>query len=150
MPQSLEKILVHIIFSTKQREPLLSPEIRDDLYRYIAGILKQLQSLAIEIGGTKDHVHILCSISKNHAPSKIIEEVKKSSSKWIKTKGSEYSSFYWQHGYGVFSVTPSNIDEVRKYILKQEEHHRKMSFQEEFKRFLEKHGIDYDERYLWD
>lgn len=150
MSQSLEKILVHIVFSTKQREPLLSEEIRGDLYRYIAGILKQLQSFAIEIGGTADHIHILCSISKNYAPSKIIEEVKKSSSKWIKTKGSEYDGFYWQRGFGIFSVSLSNIEEVRRYILEQEQHHRKMSFQEEFRKFIEKHGIDYDERYLWD
>jgi REP element-mobilizing transposase RayT len=150
MPQSLEKILVHIVFSTEQRKPLLSEEIRSDLYRYIAGILKQLESLVIEIGGTSDHVHILCSITKNLAPSKIIEEMKKSSSKWVKTKGREYGNFYWQRGYGIFSVSQSNIEEVGKYIIKQIEHHRKMSFQEEFRRLLERHGIQFDERYVWD
>jgi putative transposase len=102
------------------------------------------------MGGTSDHIHILCSISKNLAPSKIIEEVKTSSSKWMKTQGRQFADFYWQRGYGIFSVSVSNIEEVKKYILKQQEHHRKMSFQEEFRKFLEKHGVDYDERYLWD
>ncbi len=149
MPQSLAKIIVHIIFGTKQRTPFLSPEIVDDLHCYIAGIFKQMDSLAIEMGGTRDHIHILCSISKNSAPSKIIEEVKKSSSKWMKTKGKKFVDFYWQSGYGIFSVSQSNVEEVREYILKQVEHHQKMSFQEEFRKFLEKYHIEYDERYLW-
>jgi putative transposase len=150
MPQSLAKITVHIIFSTKQRTPWLSFDLRDDLFGYIAGIFKQVESLATEIGGTADHIHILCSISKNYAPFKIIEEVKKSSSRWIKLLGRQFADFYWQRGYGMFSVSQSNVEKVREYILRQEEHHHKMSFKEEFHRFLKKHHIEFDERYVWD
>ena len=97
-----------------------------------------------------DHVHILCGMSRTHSLAKIVEEVKKGSSKWLKTKGPELAGFYWQAGYGAFSVSPSNIEEVRTYILQQEQHHRKMTFQEEYRQFLERHGVEFDERYVWD
>jgi len=150
MSQSLAKILVHIIFSTKQRVPLISNTIRPKLYSYITGILENWDCDLIQTGGTKDHIHLLCVLSKNHAPCKILEQVKKNSSKWIKTLGSEFSKFQWQSGYGIFSVSQSNILLTKKYIEDQEKHHKKMTFQEEFKRFLEKYQVSYDERYIWD
>jgi len=150
MPQSLSKILVHIIFSTKNRQSLLPEKIRPELYSYLASVLQRCESPALKIGGIADHVHILCSLSKNYALAKIVEEFKKSSSKWLKTKGAEFQSFFWQNGYGVFSVSQSDIDVVIRYIEKQEEHHRVMTFQEEYRKFLEKYRVPYDERYVWD
>ncbi len=150
MPQSLSRILVHIIFSTKNRKPLLQGQIRSELYSYLASVLQECESPALKIGGTADHVHILCSLSKNYALAKVVEEFKKSSSKWLKTKGEAFQSFYWQNGYGGFSVSQSDTDVVIRYIEKQEEHHRRMTFQEEYRKFLEKYRIPYDERYVWD
>ena len=151
MPQSLAKVAFHIIFSTKHRRPWLKDEaIRKELYAYMATILKSLESPAIIINGVEDHVHILCLLSRNYAIKKIVEEVKTEPSKWIKTKGSQYKDFYWQAGYGVFSVSESKIEEVREYIKNQEEHHRRMTFQEEFRRICERHEIEIDERYVWD
>ncbi|MDI6794871.1 MAG: transposase [bacterium] len=155
MPQSLAKIITHIIFSTKNRTPFLSKEIRPQLYSYMAGILMagildKCNSKAILIGGVEDHVHILCLLSKNLAPCKIIEEVKKGSSKWIKPHAANLAKFQWQNGYGIFSVRQSNVEVVQKYIAQQEDHHRKISFQDEFRGFLKKYGLEYDERYVWD
>ncbi len=150
MPQSLSRILVHIIFSTKNRKPLLQGQIIPELYSYLAGVLQECESPALKIGGIADHVHILCSLSKNYALAKVVEEIKKSSSKWLKTKGDAFQSFYWQNGYGGFSVSQSDTDVVIRYIEKQEEHHHKMTFQEEYRKFLEKYRIPYDERYVWD
>jgi len=151
MPQSLANILTHIIFSTKDRHPFLqNDDIQTEMHSYLAGILRDLNSPVIIVNGVEDHVHILCRISKNHALSKVLEEIKKSSSKWIKTKGTDHSEFKWQRGYGAFSVSQSNADQVRRYIANQEEHHRQVSFQEEYRTFLEKHGIKFDERYVWD
>ena len=150
MPQSLSKIIIHIIFSTKQREPMISDDIRPKLYAYITGILEDWECSLIQTGGTKDHVHLLCTLSKNHAACKILEQVKKNSSKWIKTQGLQYEKFQWQNGYGIFSISQSSVEQVKEYIRKQEDHHRKMTFQEEFRKFLEKYQIAYDERYIWD
>jgi putative transposase len=104
----------------------------------------------MQTGGTKDHIHLLCTLSKNHAACKIIEQVKKNSSKWIKTQGSEFAEFQWQNGYGIFSVSQSNVVQTKEYIANQEKHHQKMTFQEEFRRFLEKYRVSFDERYIWD
>jgi REP element-mobilizing transposase RayT len=104
----------------------------------------------VMIGGYKNHVHILCLLSKKITQMKLLEELKKSSSKWIKTKGSKYLNFYWQNGYGIFSVNPAQVDIVREYITNQEKHHKKLTFKEEFRKFLHKYDIDYDERYVWD
>src|SRR4249920_3416 len=150
MPQSLSKILVHLIYSTKNRERILSDAIREELHRYSAGILKKWESPAILINSVEDHIHILFSLSKNHALCDIVEQVKKGSSKWLKTKGTTYRDFFWQNGYGAFSVSQSSVKSVMKYIEKQKEHHRRKSFQEEFREFLKRYEVEYDERYVWD
>jgi REP element-mobilizing transposase RayT len=149
MSQSLTVNLIHLIYSTKNRLPCLETAIRPALYAYKAGILKQWDSPALLINGVEDHVHILFSLSKKHALIKVVEEVKRGSSKWIKTQGPQFADFHWQNGYGAFSVSQSNVEQVREYIANQEEHHRKKTFQEEFRQFLEKHGLEYDERYVW-
>ena len=150
MPQSLAKILIHLVYSTKNRERILGDDIRDELHRYTAGVLKEWDSPAILINSVQDHIHILYSHSKNHSPAKIVEEVKVASSKWLKTKGPAYAHFHWQNGYGDFSVSQSNVPDVVKYIANQQEHHRHKSFQEEYREFLKRHEVEYDERYVWD
>ncbi|MFZ2959645.1 MAG: IS200/IS605 family transposase [Candidatus Ozemobacteraceae bacterium] len=150
MSQSLTKVLVHIVFSTKHRLPLVSDQIRPEMFSYIAGILKELDSPALKIGGTKDHIHILCQLSKNFSLAKVLEEVKKSSSKWLKTKGPEFQKFYWQGGYSAFSVSQSNVEAVAKYIENQREHHLVVSFQNELRKLFEKNAILFNEQYVWD
>jgi REP element-mobilizing transposase RayT len=150
MAQSLAKNLIHLIYSTKNRTPSLAKDIRAKLFAFKAGVLKQLQSPALVIGGTADHVHIVFSLSKNQALADVVEEIKKASSKWMKTQGPAFRSFYWQAGYGAFSVSQSNLEKVKRYIRRQEEHHKTLSFQDEFRAFLTRHGIMFDERYLWD
>ncbi len=150
MPQSLVQLLVHIIFSTKDRAPLISADVRPRLYPYLGSILQSLDCHTIRIGGADDHVHIACSLSKNHAPCQVIEDIKKNSSKWIKGLDRRFESFYWQRGYGMFAVSPSHVDALVEYIARQEEHHKRVSFQDEFRRILAKCGVKYDERYVWD
>lgn len=150
MSQSLVKNLLHLVFSTKHRNPLISSDVRADLYAYQAGVFANWDSPALIIGGVEDHVHALFLLSKNHALAKVVEEVKKASSKWIKTEGNAADDFYWQSGYAAFSVSSSKVDDVRTYIENQEEHHRKISFQVELRRFLKRHDVEYDERYVWD
>lgn len=150
MPQSLAKNLIHLIYSTKHREPILHAEIRPSLYAYQSGILKQLDCPAIVMGGVADHVHSLFCLSKNHSLAKVVEELKKGSSKWLKTQGNEFHDFHWQAGYGAFSVSQSNVDEVKRYIEQQEEHHRKRTFQEELIALLGLHEMEFNETYLWD
>jgi putative transposase len=150
MPQSLARILVHLIFSTKNRQPVLRDDVRSQLHKYIAAILKALDSPPISIASTSDHVHILFSLSKNRPLIGVVEEVKKRSSKWIKTKGPAYALFAWQSGYGAFSVSPSRLREVKKYLQSQQEHHRVKTFQEEFRDFLKRHSVPYDEKHVWD
>ena len=142
--------MTHIIFSTKHRRPMIPPEVRADLNAYMGGILRQLDCPAIEINCPPDHAHILCCLSKNIALADVLKEVKRGSSKWIKTKAPSLGDFYWQGGYGASSVSQSNVETVRGYIARQIEHHRKMTFQEEFREFLKRHQIQYDERYVWD
>jgi REP element-mobilizing transposase RayT len=150
MSQSLAKILVHVIFSTKQRHPYLAPESRPELHRYMATVLKSLESTAIVINALDDHVHILYRLSKNGAICDVVQEIKTSTSKWLKTKGAGLEKFQWQSGYGAFSVSPSQAESVCRYIENQVVHHRKVSFQEEFRRFLVNCDVDFDERYVWD
>jgi REP element-mobilizing transposase RayT len=150
VPQSLAQVLVHLIFSTKSREPLLSDDIRPELHPYMATILKGMDSPAILINSVADHAHVLFHLSKNHALCEVIESVKKDSSKWIKTKGKAYRTFHWQSGYGAFSVSQSNVAQVVRYIEEQKEHHRRRTFQEEFRAFLKTYQVPYDERYVWD
>ncbi|MET3731787.1 IS200/IS605 family transposase [Moheibacter stercoris] len=149
MPQSLSKLYVHIIFHTKYNQPMILPEVEKDLYAYIGGIIKENQSIPIKIGGVKDHLHILAAMSKNISLAKFVEEIKRNSSRWIKTKGSEYKNFAWQGGYAGFSVSPSVLDRVVRYIENQKIHHQKQSFQSEYLQFLEEHQIDFDEDFLW-
>jgi len=150
MPQSLAMVLVHVIFSTKERVPCIARAIRPDLHAYLAGILRQLECIPVEVNTLADHVHILCNLARTVSIAALVEQVKKGSSKWIKPKAAALRNFHWQGGYGAFSVSPSMAEQVRRYILNQEEHHRKVTFQEEFRAFLDRHGVEYDERYGWD
>lgn len=150
MGQSLVKNYIHIVFSTKHRQPMIMESIENELYAYLGGICKNLECQPIKVGGYTDHIHILCMLSKKMALMKLLEELKAHSSKWIKTKGEEYKNFYWQDGYGAFSVNPSEVDRVIDYITKQKEHHCKKSFQEEYIAFLNKYEVAYDERYVWE
>jgi len=149
MPQSLSKVYVHITFSTKNRYPFIDSEIEQELWTYLGGTCKALGCNPIRVGGYNDHVHICCLLSKKITQVKLLEEIKKESSKWIKTKGGQYEDFYWQDGYGIFSVNPSEIETVVKYIENQHEHHKTRKFQEELVAFLKKYNIEYDEWYLW-
>jgi putative transposase len=151
MPQSLAKVLLHIVFSTKNRTPLLrDPSIRAELHAYMAGVLQSIDCPAIIVGGVEDHVHILCLLSRTRTIAQLIEEAKTATSKWVKTKGVAYQDFHWQSGYGAFSVSESKMHDVRRYIEKQEEHHHKMTFQDEFRELCRRHNVAIDERYVWD
>ena len=149
MSQSLARNMVHLIFSTKGREPFITPALRPKLHAYLAGIFAACDSPAIAVGGVDDHVHALFVLSKTRALAKVVEEVKKGSSKWAKDNGGP-AGFYWQGGYGAFSVSPSSEAEVVRYIARQEERHKRETFQAEFRLFLAKHHVEYDERYVWD
>jgi putative transposase len=151
MAQSLAKVLVHIVFSTKNRYPFLADDnIRKEMHSYLGGACKGLDCPVIIVGGVEDHVHILCRLTRNYAIAKVIGDIKRESSKWIKTKGRSFTKFSWQNGYGIFSASQSQVDRVRKYISGQEEHHRRKSFQEEYRSFLKHYEVEFDERYLWD
>jgi REP element-mobilizing transposase RayT len=151
MAQSLAKILLHIVFSTKDRRPFLRDKnIRDELHHYLGGVLNQLDCQPIIIAGVENHVHCLCSLSRTCEAAEMIKEVKRSSSLWLKTKDPQLHDFAWQNGYGIFSIGFSQIETVRSYIAKQEEHHRKISFQDEFRKLLRCYEIEFDERYVWD
>ncbi len=149
MPQSLSKVLIHLVFSTKNREPYIAPDVQPRLHGYIVGILNQMKCPSIQTGGVADHVHILFVLGRTTTQAAVLEGVKKSSSKWMKADG-EVPEFSWQAGYGAFSIGESQVDALVQYIRNQEEHHRKATFQEEFRKFLEKYRITYDEKYVWD
>ena len=150
MSQSLARLCVHLIFSTKHREAVIHDAIRDDLHAYMAAVLNNLGCPALIIKSVEDHVHILFDLGRTVSVSSAVEDLKKSSSKWIKTQGMEFSAFAWQAGYGAFAVSESNVGAVRQYIAKQKEHHRRISFQDEYRAFLTKHNVAFDERYVWD
>jgi putative transposase len=150
MSQSLAKNLVHLVYSTKGRERSVPIIHRDRLFAYQACIFKDWDSPALVIGGVEDHVHALFALSKNYLLKKIVEEVKKGSSKWMKIDGPTNAEFYWQKGYAAFSVSQSNVADVVRYIENQDERHRQTTFQDELRAFLRRHGIDFDERYVWD
>ena len=150
MPQSLANIPVHCIWSTKDRQPFIKTEIEKELFSYMASIFREYESPALTINGTENHVHSLTILSRKITVAKLIEEVKKSSSKWIKTKGVFYKKFYWQNGYAALGLGQSNIEALKSYIASQKEHHRHKTFQEEYIDFLTKYNIAYDERYVWD
>ena len=150
MPQSLSQILVHLVFSTKNREAWLADSIRDELHAYIGGILKSKNSTLLKAGSIEDHIHLLIDHPRTESPARLVQEIKTGSSKWIKTKGPRYTKFAWQTGYGIFSVSPSHKNAVILYIENQAEHHRTVSFQDEYRILLGKHGVQFDERYVWD
>lgn len=152
MSQSLAKVYVHIIFSTKNRTPWLKDsDLRSELFAYMATVLKNdVDSPALIINGVEDHVHVLCRLSRKFAIMDVLKAAKTETSKWIKNQGPGLKDFAWQGGYGIFSVSQSNVEEVKRYITNQEEHHKKMSFKEEFREICRRHGVEIDERYVWD
>ena len=151
MPQSLAKILVHTVFSTKERRPFLRDRaLREELHSYVGGVLNNLNCQSILVGGVEDHVHILSTLSRTRQAAEMVKEVKRGSSIWIKTKDPRLEQFAWQSGYGIFSIGFSQLATVRRYIAGQEEHHRQLSFQDEFRLLLSRYDIEFDERYVWD
>ena len=151
MPQSLAKILVHTVFSTKDRRPFLRDKaLRDELHRCLGGILTNHDCQPIIVGGVADHVHILSTLSRTCETAEMVKEAKRGSSLWLKTKSPELQDFAWQSGYGIFSIGHSQVETVKDYIAGQEEHHRKVSFQDEFRNFLNRYEVEFDERYVWD
>ncbi len=149
MGQSLSKLYVHIVFRVKTTFQQIKKEDRNDLYAYMGSIIKQNDSIPIIINGVGDHVHILCVMSKNIALAKLVESIKSNSSRWIKSKDIYYKKFAWQGGYSGFSVSASMHEKTKKYIENQEEHHKKMTYQEEVKFFLKEYSIQYNEDYMW-
>ncbi|CAN5234956.1 IS200/IS605 family transposase [soil metagenome] len=150
MAQTLVKNYLHIIFSTKNRQPLIDASIEKELHYYLAGLCTELECYPIKIDGYDDHVHIVCSLSKKIALMTFMEKIKSHSSKWIKTKSESYENFYWQGGYGAFSVREADLPRLIAYLNNQHEHHKKVTFKEEYISFLKDYRVDYDERYLWD
>lgn len=150
MPQSLVSNLIHLVYSTKRRSAWLPKSARDGLFAYQTGIFTEWECHAHVIGGADDHVHALFNLSKNYPLKKIVEEVKKGSSKWMKSNGPMNAEFQWQAGYAAFSVSQSNLESVRRYIENQEEHHRRMTFQDELRALFRRHNVAFDERYVWD
>jgi putative transposase len=149
MPQSLSNIIVHTTFSTKNREPWLDSNIRPRMHAYLATICRDIGGEAMRLGGICDHIHILSTLPRTVSQAKMIEHLKKTSSKWIKTIDARLRKFSWQRGYAAFSVSPSHVDPVVQYVDNQQEH-RSRTFQEEYRELLRKHGIQFDERYVWD
>tara|TARA_R110002051_G_C8532493_1_gene469827 strand:+ start:35 stop:487 length:453 start_codon:yes stop_codon:yes gene_type:complete len=149
MGQSLVKNYVHIIFSTKNRQPFIKQEYEDELFKYLGGVCKALDCAPIQVGGYLDHIHILCLLNKNLTIVKLLEELKTDSSKWMKKRAVDLGNFYWQDGYGAFSVNPNQVETVKEYIQTQREHHERKTFQDEYRAFLKKYKVEYDERYVW-
>jgi len=149
MSQSLSKLYVHAIFHVKYNEYLIRPEDDKELYAYIGGVIKLSKSIPIIINGIENHVHVLCIMSKNICLADLMEDIKRNSSRWIKTKGIHYQNFAWQGGYAGFSVSPSKVEAVKKYIANQKNHHQQQSFKDEYIQFLKEHGVDYNDEFLW-
>ncbi len=151
LPQSLSAVYIHLVFSTKDRHPFLRDlALRSEMHAYLGGVSKKLKCPPVIIGGTEDHVHLLVHLGRETPQSELVKEVKRVSSLWVKQRDPALNGFSWQGGYGIFSVSSSNLDSVRDYIANQEEHHRKMPFVDEFRALLQKHGIAWDEQYVWD
>jgi len=151
MPQSLAQIYLHIVFSTKERRPFLQgTSIRDEMHNYLGGICNNVGCPILRVGGVADHVHLLCRFGRTITVADLVQELKRESSKWAKTKSDSLRDFHWQNGYGAFSISPGHVEPVRSYIANQEEHHRIVTFQDEFRRLLAKYGLECDERYVWD
>jgi len=150
MPQSLSNIVIHLIWSTKDRQSWLAPGIREKTHAFLAGAARQCECEAYRVGGVADHVHLAVRLSRTLSVANLVQEVKTASSKWLKKQNVALHDFAWQQGYGAFSVGMSQKDSLLNYIDAQEEHHRNRSYQDEYRDFLKKYGIDYDERYVWD
>lgn len=150
MSQSLADVILHFVFSTKGRNPWIQSDVEEELYQYISGVCRNLDSPVIKINGVEDHIHVLLQLGKTIPISKLISEMKSSSSRWIKTKGDRYRDFAWQGGYGGFSVSRPNLEGAKKYLSSQKEHHKTVTFKEEFLTMLQRAQIPYDEKYLWD
>jgi|SRR6185369_10664933 REP element-mobilizing transposase RayT len=151
MPQSLSAVYLHLVFSIKERRTLLADvDIRARLHAYIGAASRELDCPALEVGGVADHVHILARNGRGIAQADWVKEVKRVSSRWMKTQGSVFRDFEWQRGYAVFSVSPSNLDRVRSYVAAQELHHRRFDYQGELRALLKRHSLEWDERYIWD
>jgi REP-associated tyrosine transposase len=150
MPQSLSAILVHLVFSTKHREPFISSVVESELHPYMATIFREHDSPSLIIDGTAGHIHALVALGRTVTVADLVEEVKTGSSKWIKTKGKEFKNFHWQKGYGAFSIGQSNVERLKRYIRNQKEHHRRVTFQDEYRDFLNRYRVEFDERYVWD
>jgi len=150
MPQSLSKVILHIVFSAKDREPWLSLDVRARMHAYLATVCRDLGAEVVRVGGVADHVHIVTTLPRTLSQAQLIEQAKKISSKWVKTVDVRYRGFFWQRGYGAFSVSPSQLEAVLQYVDAQEEHHRTRTFQEEYRELLHRHCVDFDERYVWD
>ena len=151
MPQSLSRIYLHVTFSTKNRERwLIDADLRKALHAYVAGTIKHLECVPVEVGGVEDHIHILCLFPRTRSVADVVKETKRVSTNWLHEKAVELQGFHWQAGYGVFSVSQSNVAAVVGYIRNQEEHHRHLTFQDEYRAFLRKHAVEFDERYVWD
>jgi putative transposase len=150
MPQSLSNILLHVVFSTKERHPWLEKDIREKTHAFLAGAVRQCKCEAYRVGGMMDHVHLALLLSRTLSVADLVKEVKSSSSKWLKTQDPSLNDFSWQQGYGAFSIGMSQKDALLHYIDNQEEHHQIHTFQDEYRIFLNKYRIEYDERYVWD
>jgi putative transposase len=150
MAQSLSKVVLHIIFSTKDRESWLDSDVRPRMHAYLAAVCRDLGAQLVRVGGVADHVHIVTTLPRTLSQAQMIDRIKKVSSKWIKTLDARYRGFFWQRGYGAFSVSPSQLDAVLQYVDTQQDHHRTRTFQDEYRELLRRHGIDFDERYVWD
>jgi REP-associated tyrosine transposase len=151
MPQSLSAVYVHLVFSTKERQPFLRDlNARESLHAYLGGISKTLDCPPIIVGGIEDHVHLLTRFGRTITQAEWVKELKRVSNLWLKEQNRTYADFQWQGGYADFSVSPSNLERVKRYIANQEEHHRKLNFQDELRALLRKHNVEWDERYVWD
>ena len=150
MPQSLSFVLVHVIFSTKGREPLMTGDVLPAMHSYLSETVRNADCECFRVGGAADHVHLAVRLSRTITIAKFVERVKTSSSRWVKTRTPELRDFSWQNGYGAFSVGPSDLAALCAYIDNQERHHRTRTYQEEFRAFLKKYGVEFDERYVWD
>lgn len=149
MANTFTSLHYHIIFSTKNRKPWITPHIEQRVWEYLGGIARENQMIALQVGGVEDHIHLVVGMKPTMAPAKSVQLLKGVSSAWIHQQFPALSGFEWQDGYGAFTVSKSNLAEVIEYIQKQREHHQKLSFQDEFRSLLNRHGIEYDERYVW-
>jgi putative transposase len=151
MPQSLSAVYIHLVFSTKERQPFLRDrDTRESLHAYLGGISKTLDCPPIIVGGIEDHVHLLARFGRTITQAEWVKELKRVSNLWLKEQSRTYADFQWQGGYADFSVSPSNLERVKRYIVNQEDNHRKLSFQNELRALLRKHKVEWDERYVWD